>query len=229
MRSSRVWVIVASLLLVLVAISRRWVVEQVAPRLAVAMVADDPFEGKDFAYHGPHLPAYPIPARDPWGHRMLTRELSDHDTIYSVGPNGIDENGAGDDVVPTPLELRIGHWLASAPVWILPLTVFLGWCALGPMTRARRAPSLVTEVGRALVPACVPFAALGLAMWVFGPWRDTLAGLGSLSVVPPEVALLAGVGLVCFVTAIAWRLSRPLEDRPPTSHEAWTLDRAQDG
>jgi len=151
--------------------------------------------------------------------------------LYSVGPNGIDEDGQGDDVVPTPSELAAGGRLAAAPKGLVALAVLLGWCALGPYTRKGRSDSLATECGRALVLASLAtFAVMGIVLWlVLGVERLDLAGLRSLFFVPPQLALVAGDGLLCFFLALAWRLSRPLEDRPPTSHEAGTLDRAQDG
>jgi general secretion pathway protein G len=35
---------------------------------------------------------------DPWGHQYVYRNTQDPLVLYSVGPNGVDEGGKGDDI-----------------------------------------------------------------------------------------------------------------------------------
>lgn len=52
------------------------------------------------AWRGPYLKSDPV---DPWGNAFRYRYPGTHNTgaydIWSVGPNGIDESGEGDDIV----------------------------------------------------------------------------------------------------------------------------------
>jgi hypothetical protein len=65
--------------------------------------------------------------RDPWGQELLFRFPSNHVRLlfdlYSIGPNGIDEEGAGDDIccdVDADLEAQVAifHDRLVDPVWV---------------------------------------------------------------------------------------------------------------
>jgi Type II secretion system (T2SS), protein G len=51
----------------------------------------------------PNHSAIGLLLQDPWGHPLVYRIPSDHNgcrfDLYSVGPNGIDDHGQGDDIV----------------------------------------------------------------------------------------------------------------------------------
>jgi hypothetical protein len=132
------------------------------PRLAVAAVAN---EHAGYIVHGlvdrNGWSKGRSFATDPWGHAIIVRvHLSLPTVFYSVGPNGVDEDGAGDDVVPSESELAIGRWLDAAPGLLVAMAVLIVWCGHGPYAHAPRSASVAFELGRSTVLASVPTVVL---------------------------------------------------------------------
>lgn len=155
--------------------------------------------------------------------RMSHFVLAAHEQPYSVGPDGLDQHGEGDD-----LEARSPEWS-----YLLPSEVRTGWrvtLVLLAMLLAlellvtvtfvparRRSKRVEAARAAALVGPWVLLAALWVSS-VHGNWvgrrvSQQAEGLGVL--VPAPVAALGTVAAALFGLALAWRLSRPLAE--PTS------------
>jgi hypothetical protein len=88
-------------------------------------------------------------------------------TLYSAGPDGRDDHGGGDDVVPSEGECVFACLLLISRPVLVTVAVLVGWMAWGPFALRPRG-RLRTEAWRALVlasgPASLPFATLA-AIW----------------------------------------------------------------
>jgi hypothetical protein len=169
-------------------------------------------------------------ARDPWGHRLVGRKtrpgFPKQPFIYSVGPNGTDEEGQGDDVLPTPLESRLGERLAGLKGSCIALALLLIWFVHGPDVRTPRSPQLGREVLRALNFSVGLFLFLlpGPVGLVLGrrnltPYVDAIQNTFPLAV-HPVIAIVGTYGMLCFVLALGWRLNQPLEGEDAESSGA---------
>lgn len=135
---------------------------------------------------------------------------------YSVGPNGLDEDGGGDDLQPSLLELMTADLLRNHQVRLL--------CALGclfsmvcvhlwwqPLPQRR---SLQAELVSAGVRAAPTWFLLALAAWLLF-WEGLLYQFcvfpvmerwGKLwpQMLPFGVSLTMSWALVCYVCALLW-------------------------
>ncbi len=190
--------------------------QRLSPRLAVAIAAASPGSGgfnklPDGTYKGR------VEAKDPWGHSLvaLTPAMTAPCTYYSVGPNGEDEDGKGDDVVPSAADLRLGARLQASASGLFCLGILVLWCAFSRFARAPRSESLATELGQSLTLAVLPMLLLpGLVAGLILGRRDVtecVNGLGRAFPTPVHPLVSIGLGDValCFMVALAWRLSRP--------------------
>ncbi|MBL4844312.1 MAG: hypothetical protein JKY65_02190 [Planctomycetes bacterium] len=142
--------------------------------------------------------------------------------FYSLGPNGVDEKGAGDDILaeefpqnrfPLSGRIELGRVLLPGVAAVLALLLVGFRCA-----RAPRSARLRAEMFRAVALAAVPI----LAVTLFAYWdvaststnRRTLAEklVSDRVLAPPSVALVSSVALFSLVLALWWRLRG---DPPP--------------
>jgi hypothetical protein len=158
--------------------------------------------------------------RGPWGRAWRWFQES----YYSVGPDGVDARGDGDDitlvdVVSHPLRAVTPRFVLRAPRAAL-LIVGFGLALWTFLTRQTiRAPGdrLSLEVRRAALLAAVP--ALPGVLWVFAG-RSRLdqhfaeSGAGGLLQVPASIAIPITWALFCYLPALEWRITRP-RDTPP--------------
>lgn len=191
------------------------VVRAIDPVLAVGLT----FEG-GAVLHGSIRARYPeqsggaTPYVDPWGRAWRWSQAH----LYSVGPDGLDAQGEGDDVTTDelhahPLRRALPSVVRRSPRGALVTAAVLlaVWTFVTRGTlRARREPWSV-EVVRSAWIVSAP-AAVGV-WWVLDvPFTlDQRAISGELGFVrlPLPLALLLSWGLLCFLPALAWRLSRP--------------------
>lgn len=154
-------------------------------------------------------------APDPWG-----RPWHVHYTVpYSVGPDGLDAECGGDDV---PAFKAYAHPLrAWTPEEVLGwprLTLVIAGITLAAWTlltyHVIRAPrnGLFVEALRAAFIAAVP-ATAGF-LWVFAgipglEMKFAQSASGGLLQVPASTAIPLTWALVCYLPALAWRLTRP--------------------
>lgn len=182
------------------------------------------------------------PLLDPWGRPLVWRpripdryEASRYVPptpylLYSVGPDGVDDDGAGDDL---DAARSWGHpayrylparWLGDARALLLCAVVFL--VAFAAITkrwaRAPRAPSLLTELARALAISAWP------ASWgVF--WANGMRSAGSVLDAAPYVVVrspyvvAASWAALWILAAFAWRISRPRPHAPDAPPDVDTL------
>src|SRR5579872_2003582 len=116
----RRWALGASFVLVILAVALPWFVAIVSSPLAVAMAVHGP--GRHAARHlGSPTSSGESGYIDPWGKPILEWPGSRPDRFYSMGPNGRDDCGGGDDVVPSTLDMEIGRRLAAARLGFVPL------------------------------------------------------------------------------------------------------------
>lgn len=139
-----------------------------------------------------------------------------HVQLYSVGPDGEDDDGQGDDVVVAQRS-RAGFPLLARTPWVgvgLAIVLLWGWAAV----RAYQVPRgpVLLEAWRAAVLAS-PFAAVGAAAVLW--WqRDLLRALRDLDarqlVVSGPTAAAGTLGLLLWLAALALRMRRPRGDDP---------------
>ena len=167
-----------------------------------------------------------VDALDPWGQPYRWRVDGPGYTLYTSGPDGVDEGGpgAGDDVAllsdHTFGSTTLYRGLTHAPWTLGLLALAAAWLAVLTHTWGRpRSPSPGVEAARAGVLALLPTALA--AAWVF-THPDALEALEPLTqglLVPLPVAVSAGSGFVLFLAALRLRLTRPLPpdagDPPP--------------
>ncbi|MCO5171570.1 MAG: hypothetical protein M9894_35150 [Planctomycetes bacterium] len=187
------------------------------PRLGVAVQALEPGSGGYTPVPGGGFKGE-VEALDPWGRRLrCVIDPAGARTYYSVGPDGRDEDGGGDDVVPSERDLALARRLDGGALGLFSLAILLLWGAHGPFTRAPRSRSAGVEVGRALALASLPaLVAPGVLAGLVLGRRDVTDAVDLLgrvlpTLVHPAVSALGGSVLLCTSLALAWRLSRPLE------------------
>lgn len=150
-------------------------------------------------------------------------------THYSIGSNGVDEKGAGDDLVMTgpdwdapsppdmPWQGATGEALehTAAVCWMIFVATFTWPRLRGPRREVRR--ELIDAALATLVPA------LGIAYVLFiyrdsggMQWDDAVRlATGDRLVIAPSYAL--GLALIagCFGALLTWRLRRATADETP--------------
>jgi hypothetical protein len=204
------------------------------PALAVAVVAGFGRSRDLLEWRGPRLSGPPgrispgdiigTSVVDPWGRPFLMR-VDAHGRIglpYSVGPDGVDAGGAGDDVVamedvgPAPDLLVVPDAVKCRPrVSLLLLAAALALhLALAPRPRAR---SLAVEASLALALATPWFALSGA--WLIDVWwvlvgRAWVDEWDAIQWIPLRTAAVGTVGALVFGLALGWRLRRPRVDEP---------------
>lgn len=159
---------------------------------------------------------------DPWG-RPWRVHLG---APYSVGPDGLDAECAGDDVTRSDThEHPLRAWTPKEVLGSPRLTLLAAGLALAVWTlitrkalRASRAGPVV-EARRAALVAAVP-ATAGF-LWILAgvprlEERFAESGAGGVVQLPASVAIPLTWALVCYLPALAWRLSRPQSDAPLT-------------
>ena len=192
----------------------------VAPRLAVerSQVASE-------VYH--RLNTW---GKDPWGnswrwHPSARNRHGDFDVRYSCGPNGQDEEGAGDDLFLREIDEFATPWIAFLfLLWVLPflLSVCVWLLVLRAARRARERSLGWRELGwAALTGGPLALFAAGYAWWGSDnlAWRDLLAGQGG-GLVGWRLSLTGSVVAALFVGG--WALSRP-----PRRPEGWAEPEAE--
>ncbi len=181
-------------------------------------------------------------ALDPWGQQVVVRTTPpgamtydgvpyDGAFFYSCGPNGLDNDGAGDDLVLHPSDLAWARHLRAAPLAAAFLAGLIAWWLRGPFLRRPRDPRLPVELARALVVALGAFVLfhLFLATAVGGPggaleqaivkglraWEQRIPHVLSL-----EASFAITSAVVIYAAALTWRLRRPLAQPDPAEAEA---------
>lgn len=152
---------------------------------------------------------------DPWGRPWLLLPRR----AYSVGPDGLDQDGEGDDVTRDDFNDHPLHSWTPKEVLAWPrLTLLIAGLGLALWTlltheilRAPRA-RLVVEAWRAGFIAAVP-AFAGLWWVALGTHnlarRFSESGAAGFLQVPASIAIPLTWALLCYLPALAWRLSRP--------------------
>lgn len=202
----------AVLLTLLVPWLARRMVDRASSRLAVAMAAENPLTLGMGAGYRAVLDAQ----RDPWGQELVYEwQLG----FYSLGPDQHDQQGYGDDVVPTPRERTIGAGLRNGtPIVVAALVALAGWARRARLLRQPRSPQLGVELGRAARLAATPWALVLLGSAV--PFLALRAHLGEAlarweertgSPLPAELSALLTWSALCWCLALGWRLRRPPE------------------
>ena len=142
--------------------------------------------------------------RDPWGQPFRFERTASVARVYSSGPNGRDEHGAGDDIVIA--KDPIFPWLTWAPAYLGAAAVLLGWIdRTVSLARARRSVRLSKELLRAVAMATLPAAVT--TAFVFGltpgPLRST-ALLGP-SFIPPALPVAGSIAFLWLLVALRIR------------------------
>lgn len=150
---------------------------------------------------GPGHERYDVGGLDPWGHRWRRRDAYQGWSVWSKGPDGVDDGGGGDDV---PVDPRAAH-VELAPAASIAAALLLLWLAAALRALARpRGPELWAEAGRALFVASVPAA--GLALLVRERGLPDLLERGPPLLVPREVAAVGAAWLVLALATLGWRV-----------------------
>ena len=155
------------------------------------------------------------PPSDPWGNEWVSANiegaLTGEFVTYSVGPNGVNEGGKGDDVVvhakgTLPL---LAAWASEV---LFALALLLAWLVRGPYVRAPRSHSLLVELWRATALASLPSCLFTLVvLWdlTHAPWTTSLFLPGTERVlVPVCIATLGSLWVLSYVVSLGYRLSR---------------------
>ena len=152
---------------------------------------------------------------DPWGRPWRWSQ----EDYYSVGPDGIDSMGDGDDI---PIVDAVGHpFRAVMPRFVLrgPRTALVVtglalafWSLVSRQTIRAARVRLLGELWRAAFVVALPAA--GGFLWVFGgrsglDERFAESGAGGCLQVRASIAIPLTWALLCYLPALAWRLSRP--------------------
>ena len=175
-------------------------------------------------------PSIGAPAPDPWGHPFRVRARTAADSardlhrlgiysksqqtgptrlLYSIGPNGIDEGGAGDDLYPDPsADPLVSHAVAWAPDALLAMAALAAWWLAWARVRRRSWKAEAAILVALIVPPCA-LTAYSLA-WL--P-MEVFAGMISTSLVPPAlsmaVAVLSSVAIFSTIGSLWVRLGAP--------------------
>ncbi len=146
----------------------------------------------------PHLAV----EEDPWTSLVL----------YSTGPDGLDQTGAGDDVIPAlrmdRLEVVLAAWLREVALALAFLP--MGWALGASLPRQRPAGELAVIAGMA-APAAL---CVGLAVDVLVSSARELLPVAGTTWVSPPLALAATCTLVAVVLCALLRLAGRPEGEP---------------
>ena len=175
---------------------------------------------------------------DPWGNPWAGLDPEADSTLYSFGPNGINEWKEGDDIVwasnGSGEQLHwLAPWLTLAPGALFVLAGFLAWVAVAP----RWAP-VVSTTGRGwlliqTIVLAAPATALlvGLLHWLESRESylpELLEGLRSLLgsqdgplILSNRPALYGSVLLACFLFALLVRLRASGGASAPAAQECF--------
>lgn len=129
---------------------------------------------------------------------------------YSLGSNGVDEQGQGDDV---EVDFNGAVYVLCIRGVCCGLALILLWLLVVSrrLTQAR-SRSLRLEILRAAATASLPAAlAVACALWVVAHDRALQTTLDEISLPRHEPAIVGTCIGVSFLLALAWRLSHPLE------------------
>ncbi len=233
-RRPRVWTLVVAV--ILGGLVTPLLARALSPRLAAGLTVCDGFTLTTWSPQAPGQLAGWTRGHDAWSNPVRIEEvdpaaaprprrggrlLSDALVVRSFGPDGLDDQGAGDDLVLTDVELTLAAALHTAPLLGVLLAAALAWCLSGPFTHRPRAPSALPEVRRALglagLPALLVLGAGRIA--ASGPDRifgDPLARLLESRAMPallvsPGWAFVLAYAAIAFALAFAWRATRPVD------------------
>lgn len=155
---------------------------------------------------------------DVWGRpwRFDTRAAFG-DVLYSVGPDGQDDAGRGDDVrmlnVPGFTELAASPWLGAAAAMV----ALWGWAVVRALA-ARRSPALPLEGWRALVVVSPLIPAAAYVVLANARELEGVVDARRLLVSPPT-AVAGTIALLLWLGALRVRLGRPTEE--PDAPVGW--------
>lgn len=194
-----------------------------SPRLAAGLAVCDGYVLRADGLRAPYLINGWSHGLDAWGSRVWIHEVAGPPSrleALSFGPDRVDDQGRGDDLVLTADDVALASALHDAP-WVGGLlAAALAWCLLTRLARAPRHPSRLREVARSLglglPPALLVLAAGRAATFGDRNFGDPLATLLDERALPalivtPGVAFLLAYAGVAFTTAYAWRVTRPPE------------------
>lgn len=174
------------------------------PRLAVALAPCEPPD-----------PSTPGPTRgaDPWG-RPWCRDRDHYMQVpWSAGPDGVDQGGAGDDLLPWDRPVECPAWpCLEASRWTsLAFALLLGWCLAAGRLLAAEPRGRISELLRgafALLPHAL-LVTVGTLVLLGEPSAATSEQL----VVPREVAVVGSALLALALLAlVGWLLRRQAEE-----------------
>lgn len=172
---------------------------------------------------------------DPWGREFRETyrtygERTVGDTFYSVGPNGLDENGSGDDFsypgVRTPHSPVTVGFTWAREILAGGAVVLLGWWFGIALLAAPRSKTLTVEFARALALALPPVTALLGALVLaanFFHWPRVLIDFATEPMahfqLHPLVGLAGLLFALTYLLALGYRLKDPSDAEPgsPTS------------
>jgi hypothetical protein len=156
-----------------------------------------------------------LSAPDPWGQHFRNAPNAGGELAYSLGPNGVDEDMRGDDVLVTPWRIRA---FGQLPDFLFGLAALLAvlWEGFRGATSTLRKPrgSLPKEIARAaalgVVPALVLFVA---AWWLIGLIEQSAPGVVESArdslLVPLPLALAGSAFGVSTLAFLYWRTREP--------------------
>jgi hypothetical protein len=157
------------------------------------------------------------PRLDPWGRPFHVSRSPYRTFVYSVGPDGVDDHGEGDDVVVAPIDTYT--FVSWSPVYLTGAALLLLWAwFVFRLAKAPRSESLEKELLRAGGIATLPTAA-GTALLV-----ATVKDLSLFTPVPirgvdvpPSFAVALCLGIVFFAVGLGLRhrASLPAEGETP--------------
>ncbi|MGE0710816.1 MAG: DUF3365 domain-containing protein [Planctomycetota bacterium] len=166
---------------------------------------------------------------DPWGRPLIVRgftALGIPARVYSRGPNGVDEDGLGDDREVPAADQRLGRVLALLPTTLVCAVLLLAWCLRGTCVhRPRRTDRAHDELLPALAAASLPLLLVPLTLLLATGGKGGIGeelldpvvkrlGASGPALVTPELAFFLTWPPLALGLAWAWRLSRPLEAAP---------------
>lgn len=212
--------LVLALTCVLVALTIDPVIRAVSPHLHVDMLRSRLADPGSIARHG-----QPDPWGRPWEHvidargnprpmpREVTRPGLQLGSGWSVGPDGINQWGVGDDIVISQAERSTAARLLSlfSPRSLLLVALGLVWLTGLRWALARaRAPTVTEECLRAVHLASLPALLATRAAAQLSLEPAHLRPLNAAPGLAPGAMAFAGAALaVVTLTAFAWRFTRP--------------------
>jgi hypothetical protein len=173
---------------------------------------------------------------DPWGRPYEVRPEGGEPAVavWSRGPDGVDQQGAGDDVpIYTGYWNIFFHWegCVDARRWSVPLGALLALLVVAVTAAERAALASRATLARELARACV-IAAVPAAVWLIvvdsaGAWLDRVLDTTWL-LVPPRVAVAISGVAACVLVSLGIRGERR-EERDDGLTTERTSARARSG